>query len=157
MSSDLLAVEDADAGGAEDLVAGEGVEIGVERLHVHCHVRRGLRAVDQRHGAGGVRHVDDLFDRIDGAERVRDVRDGHHAGARIEQLLVLLQKEFAALVHGNDAQLRAFSSQSICQGTMLEWCSMAEMMISSPAFTFWRPQELLTRLMPSVVPRTKIS
>ena len=34
---------------------------------------------------------------------------------------------------------------------------MAEMMISSPALTFLRPQELLTRLMPSVVPRTKIS
>ena len=33
-----------------------------------------------------------------------------------------------------------FSSQSICQGTMLEWCSMAEMMISSPALTCVRPQ-----------------
>ena len=40
---------------------------------------------------------------------------------------------------------------------MLEWCSIAEMTISSPALTLWRPQELATRLMPSVVPRTKIS
>ena len=50
-SSCVFAVEHADAGGAEDLVAGEGVEIGVERLHVHLHVRRGLGAVDQRQGA----------------------------------------------------------------------------------------------------------
>ena len=55
-----LAVEDADAGGAEDLVAAEGVEIGVERLQVHLHVGRGLRAIDQRQGAGRVRHLDDL-------------------------------------------------------------------------------------------------
>ena len=34
---------------------------------------------------------------------------------------------------------------------------MAEMTISSPAFTFLRPHELVTRLMPSVVPRTKMS
>ena len=44
------------------------------------------------------------LDRVDGAEGVRDVGDGHHAGARIEQLFVLLHEEFAALVHGNDAQ-----------------------------------------------------
>src|ERR1035441_4660719 len=53
--------------------------------------------------------------------------------------------------------LAPFSSHNICQGTILEWCSIAEMTISSPAFTFLRPQELLTRFMPSVVPRTKIS
>src|ERR1035441_8543571 len=34
---------------------------------------------------------------------------------------------------------------------------MAETTISSPSLTFLRPHELATRLMPSVVPRTKIS
>ena len=34
---------------------------------------------------------------------------------------------------------------------------MAEMTTSSPSLTFLRPHELATRLMPSVVPRTKIS
>ena len=34
---------------------------------------------------------------------------------------------------------------------------MAEMTISSPSLTFLRPHELETRLIPSVVPRTKIS
>ena len=58
-----LAVENADARRPEHLVAGEGVEIGVQRLHVDLHVRRGLRAVDQRQGAGAVRHLDDLAHR----------------------------------------------------------------------------------------------
>ena len=48
------------------------------------------------------------------------------------------------------------SSQSICQGTMLEWCSIAEMRISSPAPTLGRAKLWATRLMPSVVPRTKM-
>ena len=45
-------------------------------------------------------------------------------------------------------------SHSICQGTMLEWCSMAVISTSSPLFTFERPNDVATRLMPSVVPRT---
>src|ERR1035438_4945295 len=99
----LLAVEDADARGAEDLVAAEGVKIGVERLHIHLHMGRGLRAVDQREGAGLVGHADDLADRVDGAQGFGHVGDGHHPGARLEQLFVLLHEEFAAVVHGNDA------------------------------------------------------
>ena len=52
-----LAVEHADAGGPEQLVPGEGVEIAVERLHVDRHVRHGLRAVDQHRDAARVRHA----------------------------------------------------------------------------------------------------
>ena len=43
-----------------------------------------------------------------------------------------------------------FSSRSICQGTMLAWCSIAEMTISSPAPTNVRPKLAITRLMASV-------
>ena len=35
------------------------------------------------------------------------MRDGHHAGARVEQLLVLFEEQLAAVVHGNHAQLGA--------------------------------------------------
>ena len=74
-SSFGLAVQHADAGGPEHLVAGERVEIGVERLHVDLHVRRGLRAVHQRRARRALCAISiDLADRIDGAERVRDVR-----------------------------------------------------------------------------------
>ncbi len=106
-SKRCFAVEHADAGGPEELVAGEGVEIGVERLHVDLHVRHGLRAIDQRERARGVRHLDDLADRIDGAERVRDVADRDHARARAEQLRVFIEHQLAAIVDGNDAQNRA--------------------------------------------------
>ena len=42
-----LAVDHADAGRGEHLVAGEDEEVAVERLHVDRHVRDRLRAVDQ--------------------------------------------------------------------------------------------------------------
>src|SRR5665811_1825135 len=51
---------------------------------------------------------------------------------------------------GMTRSLAPFSWHNICQGTMLEWCSMAEITISSSSCTFLRPQELVTRLMPSV-------
>ena len=40
---------------------------------------------------------------------------------------------------GMTLRLARFSSQIICQGTMLEWCSMAETMTSSPARRYFRP------------------
>jgi hypothetical protein len=48
-----------------------------------------------------------------------------------------------------------FSSHSICQGTMFEWCSRPVTRISSPGPTRWRPSVWATRLTASVVPRTK--
>ena len=49
-----LAVEDADAGRAAHLVAGEGQEVHVERLHVHGQVGHALRGVEQHQRAGRV-------------------------------------------------------------------------------------------------------
>ena len=60
-----LAVEHADAGGAVELVAGEDVEVRVQRLHVHRAVHHGLAAVEQHPGAGGVGRVGDLARRVD--------------------------------------------------------------------------------------------
>ena len=108
-------------------------------------------------GAGGVRHLDDLLDRVDGAERVRDMVTATMRVRGLSSFSYSSMRSSPRSFMGITRSLAPFSSQSICQGTMLEWCSMAEMMISSPALTFCRPQELLTRLMPSVVPRTKIS
>ena len=51
-SSSALAVEHPDARRPDQFVPGERVEIGVQRLHVHLHVRRGLRPIDQRERAG---------------------------------------------------------------------------------------------------------
>ena len=50
-----------------------------------------------------------------------------------------------------------FSSHSICQGTMFEWCSSAVTSTSSPSETRRRPKVCATRFTASVVPRTKIT
>jgi hypothetical protein len=48
-----------------------------------------------------------------------------------------------------------FPATSMCHGTMLEWCSIVEMIISSPFWIFCLPQVSATRLIPSVVPPVK--
>ena len=50
-------------------------------------VRHRLRAIDQGHGPFFVREPDELLDRVDGAERVRDVGDGDDPRAGREQPL----------------------------------------------------------------------
>ena len=53
--------------------------------------------------------------------------------ARREQPLELLHTDLAASGRSAATFRRAFfSSQSICQGTMFEWCSSAVMTTSSP-------------------------
>ncbi len=80
-----LAVEDADAGGAVELVTGKDVEIDVQRLDVHLLVDNGLAAVQQHRNAHRVGRLDDLAGGIDGPQHVRHVRDGHHPGLRPEE------------------------------------------------------------------------
>ncbi len=76
----LAAVEHADAGGAVDLVAGEGVEVAVQRLHVD---RRWAMACAPSSSTGTPRawaSRDDLArPGCTRAERVGDVRDRDQA------------------------------------------------------------------------------
>ena len=57
---------------------------------------------------------------------------------------------------GATFRMAPFSAASCCQGTMLAWCSSQVMTISSPSLTLRPPHALAMRLMPSVVPRTKM-
>ena len=66
----LSAVEHANAGRREHLVAGERVPVGVELLHIHRHVRHGLRAVDENARAVAMRHLGHLLGGRHRAERV---------------------------------------------------------------------------------------
>ena len=134
------AIDDADAGRREHLVAGEDEEVGVQRLHVDRHVRDRLRPVDERDGAVTMGHGDHLRDRRDGAQRVRHLADRGDARPRREQLLVFLEDDLPGVVHGRDPQLAPFSAASCCQGTMLAWCSRCVMTISSPSLTLRPPQ-----------------
>ena len=99
----VAAVDGADAAGAEQLVAGEHVEVAADGLHVDAAVRDALRAVDHHGGADALGHLRHFADGHDGAERVGDVGDGDDAGARPEQAFVFFEDEVAVVVHRGDA------------------------------------------------------
>ena len=80
------AVQAADAGGAEHLVAGKGEEVAVHGAHVNGHVGDTLGAVDADQGAVGVRHAAELVNGVDGAQHVRHLGDGNQSGARPDDL-----------------------------------------------------------------------
>ena len=104
----FLDVDGADAGGRENLVAGEDEEVGAHLLHVDRNVGDGLGAVDDHPGAVALGHLRHFVDRQDRAQAVRGLRERDDLRARPEQLLILLEHDFAAVVHGNDAQHGAF-------------------------------------------------
>ncbi len=91
----LPAPEGTGAGGCIDLVAGEGVVIAAELLHIHREVCGALGAVHQHEGGGVValRIGDNLLHGVDGAEGIRDTGHGHDLGARGEETVVGLHIE----------------------------------------------------------------
>jgi hypothetical protein len=64
------AVEHADAGGAVGLVAGPGVEVGVDRAQVDRDLRDRLGAVDHHDGSHRMGSTHDLLDGVDRAQHV---------------------------------------------------------------------------------------
>ena len=79
-----LAIEHTDAARPIELVAGEGVEIHIQRLHIDRAMHHGLGAIEQHQGALGVGQADNLVNRRDSAERVRAMGDGNQAGTRAQ-------------------------------------------------------------------------
>ena len=101
------AVEQAD-GGAERLVAGPGVEVGVDRAQVDGHLGHGLRAVDQADRAGRPGAPHDLGHRVDRAQDVGHVRHRHELHAALaEHGVELVQRELGPVGHRQVAQARA--------------------------------------------------
>ena len=99
---------------------------------------------------------DDLGHRVDRAERVRDVAHGDDLRARPEQPLGTRPgRARRGRRSARPSAARRCARTSICQGTMFEWCSMAEISTSSPADRFAPPQLCATRLMPSVASAVK--
>jgi hypothetical protein len=66
---------------------------------------------------------DHIADRVDRAERVGHVSDGDEL-LSVREPVVRIEVEFAAVVIGMTRSWAPVCSQSSCQGTMLEWCSM---------------------------------
>ncbi len=101
------AVQDADAGRPEQLVAREGVEVAAQRLHVDREVRHGLGAVEEHRHLLPVRHLDDPVDGVDGAKSIRDVPQGDQLRARPDQAFQLVDAQRAVVIHRRHAQDRA--------------------------------------------------
>jgi len=70
--------------GTEHFVAGEGVEVAVDRLHVHAEVRAGLRAVHHRHRARRVRQFAELRGGIHGPSEFETYGKATILGLRVE-------------------------------------------------------------------------
>ena len=123
-SSDSRPIEHADAGGTVHLVRGERVEVAVERLQVHALMRHGLGAVDQHHRAARVRErvisrtgstVPSALETC--AQATMRVRSSDACGEAVSV-------DDAAAIHRHHLHDGAgLLAQTICQGTMLAWCS----------------------------------
>ena len=77
-SSSRSAVEHADAGGSEHLVPGERQEVDVQRGHVDGLVRYRLAGVEHGQRADPPGGGDQHLDRVDRAQHVGLVGEGHH-------------------------------------------------------------------------------
>ena len=100
-----LAVEHADARRAVELVAREHIEVAVERLDVDAACD--TAACDPSISTGDamrVRQLHDLVDRIDGAERIRQVRHRHHLRARPSSRSNCVHNQLAAIVYRRHTQ-----------------------------------------------------
>ena len=102
-----FAVHHADTHRGVHLVAGETVEVAVEGLHIHRTVRHGLRSVDKDGHIMAVRDADDLLNRVDGAQRVGDVRHGYNLGALGYQGLQFPEHQLPFIVERQHFQRRA--------------------------------------------------
>ncbi len=68
------------------------------------------------------------------SERVRNMGHCNQRRPRPKAPLELFDDQLAVIVYGRNDKARTGLLQSNCHGTMLEWCSRAEIRISSPAF-----------------------
>ena len=81
-----LAIQGADAGGAEQLVACDHIEVAADGLNIGRRMDRALAAVDQHLRANRMGQSRDLGDRIDRPQHVRHVGDRDHARPRPQQV-----------------------------------------------------------------------
>ena len=89
---------------------------------------------------------DDLGDRIDGAQRIRDAGDGHELGSFAEQLVECIQVE-SAIVGDRDVPQRGTGpGGKLLPGDQVRVVLHDRSRISSPGWRFVSPQLRATRL-----------
>ena len=73
----LLAIQHAYASRAVHLMATEGIEITIQRLHINTEVGGSLCSVNHHRNTMLVRHTDNIGNGVDGTQHVADVGDAH--------------------------------------------------------------------------------
>lgn len=135
-----FAIQHADARRAEELMPREGIEVAIQSLHVDTAVHDTLASVHHGDRPHGMCRVDDGPQVGTRSERIRSLRNGDDAGLVIQQRRQQFGAQAPLVVEGQDADFRPLRSASICQGTILEWCSISLTRILSPARTNFSPQ-----------------
>ncbi|MCY1529706.1 hypothetical protein D9M68_648660 [compost metagenome] len=110
------AVEHADAVRAVELVAGKGVEVAAQGLHIMAAMHRALGAVHHRQRAPGPGQRQQLGQRLPAAEYVGQLAHGEQPRARADQPAGLFQVDQAAIVERQHHQF-----QLPAQGQLLPW------------------------------------
>ena len=112
----MAAPQDADAGGAEHLVAGEDEEVGARGVHVDRLVRDGLARVEQHERADVVSPGSHGRERVDGAEDVRLVGERDDLGAVGDDAGDVGEVEPAVIGEAEPAQRRAGAPAELLPG-----------------------------------------
>ena len=105
----LLTIEHADTRWTVDLMSGENIKISIKRLHIDGHVGNTLGAVHQHGYAVSVGSGNHIFDRIDRAKYITNVRHADNAGTFGEEPFVFVEQQLATVVHRDDAKLDALA------------------------------------------------
>ena len=104
-----LGIKRADAGGAINLVAGQGIEIHVQRLHIDDLMHRALAAIGQHRHALGMGAGDDFLQRRHRAQHIGHMGDGDQLGLGPDGGVQRLDIEAAVIAHIHPAQHRALA------------------------------------------------
>ena len=96
-----FAVKHPDTGGTIDLVAGERVEIGIERLHIDLQVGDRLGSVNQNHDTRVMGQGDHLSYRIEGTQGVGNLGNGKQTTVWRQQRCECLPLDLAGIVNGH--------------------------------------------------------
>ncbi len=100
----FLAVQHAYTRRAEHFMPGEGVEVGIQFLHIHLGMRNGLRAIHEYRNTFLVRLLDDGFDWIDRTQRIRNVAEGKYLYLIVHEGIQFVQHQLPFVVHGGYAE-----------------------------------------------------
>ncbi|MNC43117.1 hypothetical protein D3C75_919650 [compost metagenome] len=85
-------------------MAGQCVEIAIQRLNIHLHMRGALRSVHNDYSAVAVSDSRQLFNRMGNAHYIGDIRYGDDLGLIRNRLLGILKRDGPVLLQRNELQ-----------------------------------------------------